>query len=433
MNGGAWSARGHLLVGVIALIVLVGGFGTWATFTTISGAIIAQGRIEVDQNRQVVQHPDGGVVEEIIVDEGDEVAAGDLLIRLEPTQLRSELSVVENQLYEILARIGRLEAERDDAEEITFDPLLLEAAAENESFEKLVDGQQRLFTARRSSIASEIDQLRKRRRQTESQIEGIDAQQASLQTQLGLIREELANQQSLLDRGLAQASSVLALRREEASLSGSVGELTAQRAQAEGRITEIEIQILNLGDKRREEAITQLRDLSVNELETGERRRTLVEQLDRLDIRAPVSGIVYGLTVFTPRSVIRPADPVLYLVPQDRPLVIAAQIEPIDIDKIRLDQEVVLRFSTFDQRTTPELLGTVTQISADAFTDERSTLTYYRAEIRLSEGEQAKLPDGITLIPGMPVETFLRTQDRSPLAYLVKPLTDYLAKAFRDG
>ncbi|MFQ6547149.1 HlyD family type I secretion periplasmic adaptor subunit [Aestuariibius sp. 2305UL40-4] len=425
-----WSARKPLLVGFVALVFLVGGFGSWSIFSNISGAVIATGQVEVDQNRQVIQHPDGGVVQAVAIDEGDRVEEGDLLIQLDPTLLRSELAIVENQLFEIVARRGRLEAERDDAETIIFDPLLDEAP---EKSRPLTDGQMRLFQARRDSIAREVEQLGKRRDQIADQIRGIEAQEEALQAQLALIEEELVDQQSLLDRGLAQASRVLSLRREKANLSGRAGELAASRAQAAGRITETEIEILKLGTSRREEAITQLRDLQYNELELLERRRSLGEQLSRLDIRAPVSGIVYGLQVFAPRSVIRPADPLMYLVPQDRPLVIAAQVEPFHVDQVFVGQEVILRFSAFDQRRTPELRGRVVLVSADAFEDDRSQLTYYRAEIVLEEEEAQKLPSDVTLIPGMPVESFIRTDARSPLAYLIKPLSDYFAKAFRES
>ena len=426
-----WSAKRHMTAGMIALIILVGGFGTWSVMAQITGAVITSGQIEVDRNRQVVQHPDGGVVEEILVDEGDLVEAGDLLIRLDPSVLQSELAVVEGQLYEILARRGRLEAERDDADQPVFDPVLLDA--DSADAEALVNGQIRLFEARLESNRRAVEQLTQQRAQIASQLAGIEAQQTALSTQRNLIAEELADQQSLLDRGLAQASRVLALQREEADLLGRVGELTAQAAQAAERMTEIEIQILGLSTTRREEAITRLRDLQFNELELSERRRTLRRQLDRLDIRAPVSGIIYGLQVFAEQSVIRPADQVLFLIPQDRPLVIATQVQVVDIDQIHLGQEVTLRFSAFDQRRTPELKGEVTLISADAFQNENSGLSYYRAEVQLNDGEAERLPEDMTLIPGMPVEAFVRTADRSPMEYLLKPLSDYFAKAFRES
>ncbi|WP_243611917.1 HlyD family type I secretion periplasmic adaptor subunit [Shimia aestuarii] len=427
-----WSARTPLTIGFVALLILVGGFGSWSVFSELSGAVIASGRIEVDQNRQVVQHPDGGVVEEILVDEGDLIEAGQTLIRLDSTLLASNLAIVEGQLYELMARRGRLTAERDESAEVVFDDELLEIARNNPNVQDILDGQRRLFRARLDSLDREVDQLGKRRGQIADQVRGIEAQQEALEVQLALIVEELVDQRSLLAKGLAQASRVLSLQREEASLSGRVGELAATRAQALGRITEIEIEIIKLSTRRREEAITRLRDLQYRELELAEQRRALREQLARLDITAPVSGIVYGLRVFTPRSVIRAADPVLFIVPQDRPLVIAAQVPTIHVDKVFTGQEVILRFSALDQRNTPELFGAVTKVSADAFTDEQTGISYYRTEIVLQDGEIEKLPDNARLVPGMPAETYLRTGDHAPIAYLLKPLTDYFVKAFRE-
>jgi len=425
------SPRRPLLIGFFAVVLLVGGFGTWSVMSSIAGAVIAAGQIEVEQNRQIVQHPDGGVVLEMHVEEGATVVAGDRLITLDPVSLASELTIVESQLFEILARSARLRAERDGTPDLAF-PDDLRDNAHKPDVADLIAGQRRLFEARLVSLEGETDQLARRAEQIQSQVDGIDAQRAALAEQVELIGLELADQQSLLDRGLAQSSRVLALRREAARLQGQIGELTANRAEALGRATEIEIEILKLETRRREEAITRLRDLEFNRVELMERRASLRERLDRLDIRAPVGGIVYGLAVNTPRAVIRPADPVLYIVPQDRPLVIAARIEPIHIDQVFVGQEVVLRFSAFDMRTTPELAGEVMQISADAFTDEATRQSYYRAEVRLMPGEVDKLGDR-TVLPGMPVEAFIRTADRTPMAYLVRPLTDYFTRAFRES
>jgi HlyD family secretion protein len=425
------SARGTVLFGFVALAVLVGGFGLWATTTQIAGAVVSQGRVEVEQNRQVVQHPDGGVVEAIYVKNGDSVRAGDPLIQIDGTLLTSELTIVEGQFFEILARRGRLEAERDDADHLTFPAELASAGTVRTDIAALMKGQERLFAARQETTANEIEQLQKRRAQIRNQIDGIAAQRVSTADQLGLIDRELTDLRTLLARGLTQAGRVLALERERARLDGTAGELDASRAEAEGKVTEIDLEILKRGSNRREEANTQLRDLGYRELELAERRRSLIEQIARLDIRAPVAGIVHALQVTTPRSVIRAADPVLYIVPQDRPLVIAAQVSPIHVDEVSVGQQVALRFAAFDSRTTPELFGQVRQISADSLTDETSHASYYRAEITLDPGELAKL-DGQAIIPGMPVEVFIRTGDRTPIAYLLRPLAEYFNRAFRE-
>lgn len=428
----SWSARRHLIIGFLGLLVLVGGFGAWSVTTNIAGAIVASGQLEVEQNRQVVQHPDGGVVSEIFVKEGNTVKVGDLILRLDGSILRSELAIVEGQLFELMARRARLAAERDDATKVVFNAELQQMAAERPDVAEQLDGQLRLFEARRDTLARQIEQLGEQRKQIESQIQGIEAQSVALTEQVKLIEQELADQQELLDKGLAQASRVLALQREEARLKGQVGELIANRGQSRERITEIAIESLRLSATKREEASTQLRDIGSQELELAERRRALAEQIARLEIRAPVAGIVLGLQVNTPNSVLRPADPVLHIIPQDRPLVIAAQVPPFHIDQVHPGQEVELVFSAFSTRTTPQLKGRVSQVSADAFQNQETGQSFYRAEIMLEPGEQEKLV-GLTLIPGMPVEAFIKTDDRTPLAYLVKPFTDYFNHAFRES
>ncbi len=429
----AWSARLPLIVGFLGVAILVGGFGSWATLTKIAGAVVASGRIEVAQNRQVVQHPYGGVVAEILVDEGDTVEAGQVLIKLDPIEWQSKMTILESELFELMARYGRLVAERDGASEIEFPEELHTRAESDRNVRELMEGQSNLLRARDETISRETDQLSRQREQLANQVVGIDAQTDALETQLGLIAQELSSQQELLDKGLAQASRVLALQREQARLSGAVGELLARKAQVFARITEIEIEIIKLTTRRREEAITELRDLRQRVLALMEERRALEERLNRLDITAPVSGVVYSLAVFARRSVISPAQPLLFLVPQDRPLVIAAQVDPIHIDMVYVGQKVTLRFPAFDQRETPDIFGHVAKVSADAFSDDVTGATFYRAEIVLDEGQSLRLPDGATLLPGMPVESFIRTDDRTPLAYLLRPLTSYFSKAFRES
>ncbi len=393
-----WSAKTPLIVGFLAAFILVGGFGVWSVYANIAGAIIATGKIEVDQNRQVLQHPDGGVVSEVVIREGERVKKGDVLIKLDPNRLKSELLIVEGQRPEL---------------------------------NDLIAGQTRLFETRRFSAAQAVEQLEKRKEQIASQVEGVRSQQDALISQLSLIEEELTDQQSLLDRGLAQASRVLSLRREEARLRGSVGELAAQAAESEGRITETDLEILRLATGRKEEAITQLRDLQYREFELKEQRIVLTEQLSRLDITAPVSGLVFGLAVFAERAVIQSAEPLLYIVPQDRPLVITGEIDPIHIDEVYLGQDVTLRFATFDARVTPEVFGIVSNISGDVFREDATGRTYYRIEMTLNEGEMARLGD-VELLPGMPVDGFIQTTERSPMTYLLKPLMDYFNRAFRE-
>lgn len=426
-----WPVKRPLITGMTAIFLLVAGFGSWAVTANIAGAIIASGTIELAQHRQVIQHPDGGVVARVDVGEGDVVQAGDTLIALESSQLQSQLSITESQLFEILARIARLTAERDALDNLPLDPLLAQATRDTPALQQLVDGQERLFRTRIASAGQAAEQLSKRQSQIINQLDGVQAQQDAITQQLALLQEELAAQQVLLDKGLAQASRVLSLRREDARLRGQLGELVASAAESAGRITEIDLEILRLKTQREEDAITQLRDLQSRAFELRETRATLRDQMSRLKITAPMTGQVFGLTVFAERAVIRAAEPLLYIVPQDRPLTITSQISPINIDEVYMGQDVALHFITFDARTTPEVYGRVTGISGDVFTNEATGQPFYRVEMALNDGEAARLGD-VALVPGMPVEAFIQTKEHTPIAYLFKPLADYFNRAFRE-
>ncbi|MDX5357830.1 MAG: HlyD family type I secretion periplasmic adaptor subunit [Rhodobacterales bacterium] len=427
------TARLPTIVGFGAMAILIAGLGIWATQAQIDGAVVASGRVIVDRNRQAVQHPDGGVVKAVLVKEGDSITRGDVLVQLDPTLPLSELSIIESQLYELMSRRGRLEAERDGATDIVFDPALIEAAARDDRIATLMRGQKSLFEARLESFRQGLTQLENQQLQLEQQVEGIDAQRASLQRQIELTEEEKTGQETLLERGLAQGTRVLNLRREVARLAGSIGEMQARRGQAMENISEIKIEMLRMHSQRREEAITTLRDLQISEMELAERRYALTTRLNRMEIRAPLTGVVYDVRLLGEQSVIRPADPLLFIIPQDRPMVIESRVSPININSVHIGQEVVIRFRAFDMRETPDLLGRVTRISPDAFTDATTGASFYRVEVELPEAELAKLHEGQVVIPGMPVDTFLRTGEYSPLTYLTQPLTRYFKDAMREG
>ena len=425
-----YSAKLPLTVGFIALILLVGGIGVWSVRTQISGAVIASGMIVVENNRQVVQHAEGGVVGTIDARDGDSVLAGDLLLRLDDTLLQSELAVAELQLIELKARRARLEAERDAAEEITFDSDI--AANPNAAASEQIEGQRKLFIARRDTLQQELSQIEERVEQTGNQIAGTEAQLAALGIQQELITEELVDQETLLEKGLVQAQRVSTLRREAARLAGEIGMLTSNVAQLKGEIAAFEIEKLRLSGSRRESAIKELRDIQFRELELTEQRTSLLERLSRLDVRAPVSGIVYGSTVFAEKAVVRPADPLMFVIPQDQPLIVSARVEAIHIDQIHVGQTATLRFSAFNQRKTPEISGTVISVSADVLQDEVTGQTYYQVEVVPLADELPKLEEQV-LLPGMPVEAYLRTEERTPISYLTKPFTDYFSRSFREG
>lgn len=426
-----WRAHRHLWLGALTLVVLVFGIGAWSAFASIAGAVVAQAKLKVESERQVVQHPEGGVVKEILVTEGDTVAAGEPLVRLDDKLISGELAIAEGQLFEILAREGRLSAERDGAAAPVFDPELLEFSREHPKINSMMEGQTRLFEARRDTVARETEQLRERQQQIKEEITGAEAQQVALVSQLDFVGKELSDLKTLQKKGLAQASRVLALERENARLLGQRGELIANIARLKGQISEIEIQLLSLGSERREEAINQLRELEVRAYELREQRAGLLERIDRLEVRAPRPGRVIGMTIFALRSVVQAAEPILYIVPSDVELVVEAQIETQNVDQVYPGQDARLRFSAFSARTTPDIAGRVVKVSPDAFTNEQTGRSYYMTELAINEGELANLGD-VELVAGMPVEAYIRTGDRSPFSYFTKPLADYFNKAFRE-
>ncbi|WP_226551107.1 HlyD family type I secretion periplasmic adaptor subunit [Celeribacter naphthalenivorans] len=428
----AWSARRAIWFGLTCMALLFGGFGGWAIFASIDGAVVATGQLQVEQNRQAVAHRDGGEVAAVHVSEGAMVEKGALLIELSSEDYLNEISLQETQLFELLARVARLEAERDGAPTITLAQELIDRMAEDPQVARSVAGQKDLFQARQDTAKAEIEQLNKQRSQIEVQIEGLATQKSALSEQLSLIEEDLAAQTELLERGLTQQSRVIGIRRDAVQYAAEIGRLETAEAQAQVQITEIELNILKASSDRRESAITELRDIQASVSRLREQISGLQARLARLDIRAPVAGVVYGLSVFGPGAVIPPAQPALYIVPQDRPLIIMARVSPTHVDQVYPGQPVRLRFTTFDRRTTPELEGQVMRVSADAFVDEATGASYYRADIHLPEAQRARLPEGTVLIPGMPVEAYMSTGERSPLAYLTKPLTDYFTRAFRE-
>jgi HlyD family secretion protein len=426
-----WSAARPLFWGFLTVALLLGGLGGWSVLTTLAGAVIAPGQVEVSQSRQIVQHPDGGIVHDILVKEGDAVKMGDILLRLDGSALRSELAIVENQIIEIQARVVRLKAQSDEQAVLSF-PDELVALAENKlDVAEMLDGQASLFARQTDALMQARDQRLTRIRQIESQIEGLAAQKASIAAQVTLLEEELVTQRDLLEKGLTQTPRVSALERELAQMKGRLGELVSAQAEAEGRITETRIEITALTTQHREKAEAELRDLAARELELRERQRALKDRIARLEVRAPASGLVLGLEVTTRQSVVRPADALMFIVPQDRPLLVVARVPVTHIDEIRPGQDVRLVFSSLPSRITPELRGKVSLVSADAFTDERSGMNYFRAEIALDSADLSTLGD-VAIVPGMPVETFIKTADRTPLAYLLKPFTDYFRTAFRE-
>lgn len=427
-----WSMRRYNWIGVASVIALVGGFGLWATMTEISGAVIGMGLIEVETKRQIVQHPDGGVVGEILVRDGDLVKAGQVVIRLDDTFARADLLVIESQLFPLLANRGRLAAEQTDAAEVTFDPELVERSLKDASLVGIMKTQVSLFKTRRDNRDKQIGQLREKLGQVKLQIDGLVSRQAGLESQLRLVRSDLEGQRRLLKQSLTQKSRVIQAEREEAQISGNIGETIASIAEARARMAEIEIAILNVSSQLREEAITQLNDTDAKISELRERRASLTERLSRMDILSPADGRVFGSTVHAMRTVIRPAEPIMYIVPEKVKLVLNTQIPPNEIDQVHVGQEADIRFNVFDRRRTPDLHGTVTFVSADIIQNERTGASYFTAIVEPKPGEVETKLKGLVIQPGMPAEAFITTSKRSPWSYLTQPLAIYFEKAFRE-
>jgi HlyD family secretion protein len=427
----SWGARRHLAIGLAALLVLVFGFGGWAVFTRLAGAVVAPATVEVEGNRQVVQHPTGGVVDAILARNGDVVEQGAVLLRFEGDQILSDLAVVEGQFFEILARKDRLRAERDDLGAIAFEAELAARAAGDPATAELLAAQVQQFETRRAALREETAALTERKVQINRQIEGLGSQRASAARQAEIQRAEVAREEQLYADGLTRQTQLLREQQELAQIEGSQGQIDAAIAENRARIAEIDIEVIRLVTEMRKEAIAELRDLEFREIELREKRLRLQADAERLELRAPATGVVYGSTADTLRAVMRPADPILYIVPQGAPLVVRAQVEPINVDEIRPGQPARLRFSSFSSRTTPEIDGVVERVSADAIQDERTGLRYYTADIAIDAGAAAEL-GGVEILPGMPVEAFIQTGERTPLNYLTKPFTDYFAKAFRE-
>ncbi|MEM0978542.1 MAG: HlyD family type I secretion periplasmic adaptor subunit [Pseudomonadota bacterium] len=429
MDAARFSSKTFLIIGFFALFVLIGVLGTWSVSVRLSGAVIATGIVEVESNRQVIEHSEGGVVDVISVSDGDTVEAGSPLLMLDGTFLQSELDIVASQYFELRARQQRLLAERDNREKIEISE---DELADIPALRNLIDGQQNLLTVRRQNLLAEANRIDEQVEQLRAQVQGVEAQLEAVDIQSRLIQEELEDTRSLFEKGLARSTTLNALEREAANLIGRSGQLQSERARIEGQQTELKIQRLRLFTARQEEAIAELRDIEPGILELAERRLSLMERINRLTISAPVDGVVYGLQVFAERSVITAAEPLLYIVPQDQPLVVSARVNALDIDQVQVGQQVSMRFSTFDQRFTPEIFGTITKISADVFADEQTGTQFYEAELLPNQAELEKLED-VKIIPGLPVEAFIQTGERTPLHYLTKPLTDYFTRAWRES
>lgn len=420
----------HQIIGLFVAILLTGVGGVWAATTNISGAVIASGTLVVETAVKKVQHPTGGVIGEILARNGDRVAGGQVVLRLDDTVARASLAIVRKGLAELVARKARLEAERDGNDAIHV-PIDSADAASKTYLERATEGEQRLFDLRRKSRAGQKEQLRRRLEQLDQQISGLTAQSEAKSDEIALIGRELSGARKLWSKNLLTLAKLTKLERETTRVKGERGQLISTIAQSKARIAETELEIIQIDRELASEVARELREIEAKIGELVERKIAAEDQLRRIEILAPQSGIVHQSAVHTVGGVISPGEQLMLIVPDAEKLSVEARVFPQDIDQLYLRQTAMLRFSAFNQRTTPEILATVSRISADVTTEERTGLSYYTIRASISAEEVARLGNK-ALVPGMPVEVFIKTEDRNVLSYLIKPLRDQLARAFRE-
>jgi HlyD family secretion protein len=417
-------------IGFAILILLVAGVGGWAATTEISGAVIAPGTVVVETNVKKVQHPTGGIVGEILVRDGQIVEAGQVVMRLDDTVTRATLGIVRTQLDELLARESRLLAERDEASAITFPEELLRRT-ESRTAPAAMLGEERLFEARRRANDGKRAQLRERIAQANEEIRGLSAQQRAKEIEIKFIGEELVGVEDLFRRNLVTIVRYNQLQRDQAKLEGERGQFIAEVARARGRITELELQIIQVDQDFRTEVLRDLREAQARIGELRERVTAAEDQLKRVDLRAPIAGFVHQLAVHTVGGVIANGEAVMVIVPASDALVVEAKVAPPDIDQVLLGANTNVRIAAGNQRTSPELKGVVSQVAPDLTTDRQTNVSYYVVRVSLPADQLRRLHD-FALVPGMPAEVFILTHERTPLEYLLKPLQEQIARVFRE-
>ena len=424
------SIRRHLLAGVLACVGLIGGLGGWAAMTPIVGAVIAHGQIDVSGNVKRVQHREGGIVEAIHVADGDRVKAGDVVVRLDATSIRANLAILEAQIVDLLARRQRLLAEREGAEELPQLEMNADLYPGLAGLQTSLEAERRLFRARLVSIESRKSQLNAQVTQSKKEIDGLQARLSATRDQLQLTTEELEGVLPLWGKGLVSIDRLSQLRRSKAELTGTIGQITAQIASSEGQILERQFAAGNLEEERRAEAETNLRETDGKLAELVQQAIAARDQLKHIDIRAPQDGVVHELAYHTVGGVIPPGETIAIIVPVADELIVNARIKPTDVDMVGPGQAARLRLTALNSRRTPELKAKVGVVAADATTDPATRESYYLARIHIPADELSRVSE--PLLPGMPVEAYVTTSERTALDYLLKPLADQFAKALRE-
>jgi HlyD family secretion protein len=420
----------YMLGGVFVLVFIVGGATMWAATTRIVGAVVAPGTVVVESNVKKVQHPTGGVVGEIRIKEGDNVKAGDLVIRLDETITRANMQLIANQMDDFGMRAARLEAERDGKDQVTI-PDQLAARQNDPRIAKIFADEQKLFATRRDSRQGQKAQLKERIQQFGEEILGVSGQIEAKSTEIQLIGKEIEALAGLEAQKLVTTEKMVRLRRDAARLKGEFGELKSAAAQAKGKIAEVELQILRVDQDAKTEVVKELRETQLKLSELGERRIAAEDQLKRVEIRAPLDGVVHQLAVHTIGGVVNPSEPVMLIVPENDRLVIEAHVEPQSIDQVYSGQKAVIRFTAFQQDKTPELNAKVKGISANSSRDEKTGQVFFTVRLEISDEEMKRLGENKKLVPGMIADVQISTEERTVLSFLIKPLMDNFNRMFR--
>ena len=426
------SIQRYMIVGMVIVGFVTFGIGGWAATSELTGAVIGQGVLVVDSSVKKVQHPTGGIVGELRVREGDKVIAGDILLRLDETQTLANATIVSKSFDELVARQARLEAERDNADQITFPKLLLERTRDPASeAARAIAAERSLFDLRRQARGGQKAQLKERSAQLQEEIKGYLGQAEAKQREVDFVHKELEGVRTLFEKRLVPMNRLTALERDTARLEGERSQLSGMTAQAKGKIAEIELQIIQIDQDLRTEVGKDLIETRSKISELAERKTAAVDQLYRIDIRAPQSGRVHQLAVHTVGGVISPGEQIMLIVPDADALAVEVKIAPRDIDQVYVGQAASMRFAAFDQKTTPEIEGEVSLVSADLVQEQRTGMSYYTARVLLNPEEVARLGNA-KLLPGMPVDVFIKTPGRTALSYLIKPLRDQAERAFKE-
>jgi HlyD family secretion protein len=427
-TGVRWAFEHELRVGI--RVLLVGGIlgGGWAAFVPLAGAVVVPGNLVVQSNVKNIQHPTGGVVADIDVQDGSRVQTGELLLRLDATQARAGLQMVSKQLDELGAKIARLVAERDGLARIEV-PAELASRSGNETVRSLLASEDSLFKARLIARQSQKDLLQGKVTQLTEEIVGLEAQLDSKARQLELIAGELTGVQELYDKHLVPLTRLTTLQRESARIDGEHGQIVSSIAETKSKIGETQLQMIRAEQDFRTDVVKELGEAQGKEAELVERSVSARDLLDRIEIHAPVAGIVHQLAAHTIGGVIRAGDTIMEIVPDTEDLEIEARLQPKDIDQVRTGQSAFVRFSAFNQRVTPQLIGSVSYVSADTSRDQQTNAPYFTVRVILSEQERRRLA-GQQLVPGMPAEVFMQTRSRTMMSYLFKPIADQMRRAF---